>query len=66
MNLPFRLSIHWMNGPRNWVWIDFKGLKSWYVFIWRKGNTPFLYRSNDATPPTKNNKGKMIIGKYCC
>ena len=62
------MRINWMNGnKRDWLWLDIRLGAWWYVFIWRKGHTPFLYRSKDATPPgcpSNKNSATMIFGHY--
>jgi len=44
-----------------WIWVDIKWFDFWYVFLWRKKNYPYMYKSKDATPPTKDNCGKWIF-----
>lgn len=50
-----------------WAWVDCKIGRYWYVFMWRKGGRPSLYRSTDATPPMNNergsNDGRWIFGR---
>jgi hypothetical protein len=51
--------------PRR-IWIDCKIGRWWYVFQWYRsvpGAWPSLYRSLDATPPTKQNKGRVFFGR---
>jgi hypothetical protein len=55
------------SGDINWLWIDIRAFKYWYVFIWRRWKLPFMYRSLDATPPDCGEyykDGKMIFGTY--
>ena len=49
-----------------WLWLDVKIGRFWYVFMWRKGVAPFLYRSTDATPPDQEhgrNEGLWLFGR---
>jgi len=58
---------NWMGAGNDsiWVWIDCKVGQFWYVLIWRKRCTPYLYRSLDATPPRnderQNNHGRWFV-----
>lgn len=44
-------------------WLDVSIGKYWYVFMWRKGKSPYMYRSIDATPPHATNEGKWLFGR---
>lgn len=56
--------INWMgySNPSIRVWLDVKLRSWWYVFLWRKGKHPYMYRSKDATPPNEDNKGYIFFG----
>ena len=41
------------NNDALWLWLDVKLGRFWYVFMWHKGQRPYLYRSTDATPPDR-------------
>ncbi|UOF81102.1 hypothetical protein [Caudoviricetes sp.] len=45
-----------------WLWIDALLFGWWYVFVWRRGNAPYFYRSLDATPPSSTNEGRWFFG----
>jgi hypothetical protein len=47
-----------------WLWLDVKFGRFWYVFMWHKGQRPYMYRSTDATPPDYGhgeNKGRWFF-----
>ena len=49
-----------------WLWLDVKLGRFWYVFIWGKGQMPYMYRSTDATPPSREyhrNEGRWFFGR---
>ena len=50
------------NTDGTWIWLDIHAPKWYYVFVWRKGCAPYLYRSLDATPPKQSNKGRWFFG----
>ena len=48
------------------LWLDVKLGRFWYVFMWHKGQRPYLYRSTDATPPDREygkNDGRWFFGR---
>lgn len=45
------------------LWLDIRIFNTWYVFMWRKNNKPYMYYSNDATPPCERNFGGWIFGR---
>ena len=54
------------NNDALWLWLDVKLGRFWYVFMWRKGQRPYLYRSTDATPPDREfgrNEGRWFFGR---
>lgn len=54
------------NNEALWLWLDVKLGRFWYVFMWRKGQRPYLYRSADATPPDREygkNDGRWFFGR---
>ena len=54
------------NNEALWLWLDVKLGRFWYVFMWRKGQRPYLYRSTDATPPDREygkNDGRWFFGR---
>lgn len=63
------MKVYWMSrgNKRYWLWLDIKLGDWWYVFQWIRGESPFLYRSLDATPPGCPGSGvgaRMLLGRY--
>ena len=58
-------AVNYMSGDNDslWLWLDIKLGRFWYVFIWRKGLRPYLYRSTDATQPADDNEGRWFFGR---
>lgn len=60
-----KFAINYMSrhNPAIRLWLDIKLGEFWYVFMWRKGFWPYLYRSKDATPPASDNCGRWYFGR---
>lgn len=57
--------INWMasDSPHVRAWIDARIRGRWYVLLWYVGHPPYMYSSNDATPPCGDNDGRWIFGR---
>jgi len=69
MRLGDAFAVNYMsrNNDALWLWLDVKLGRFWYVFMWHKGQRPYLYRSTDATPPDREygrNEGRWFFGRH--
>ena len=71
MRVGENFAVNYMSRNNNnnalWLWLDVKLGRFWYVFMWRKGQRPYLYRSADATPPDREfarNEGRWFFGRH--
>jgi hypothetical protein len=68
MRITKNLVVNYMSRRNDalWLWLDVKIGRFWYVFMWRKDQRPYLYRSTDATPPDREyarNEGRWFFGR---
>jgi len=56
---------NWMAADKDHLhcWIDARAFGRWYVLIWYRGMRPYMYVSDDATPPCEDNNGRWIFGR---
>lgn len=69
MRLGENFAVNYMsrNNDALWLWLDVQLGKWWYVFMWRKDQRPYMYRSTDATPPDREyarNEGRWFFGRH--